>query len=464
MKSPILKTIGLLAGTAAIALYPASAMAETLSSEQAAALLNKLNQLEREVAGLKAQLGDVQQSQQVSTSAIAASEAKIAATEEKLAQQKPVKIAFKGAPEIKGEDGWSFKPRGRILYDAGTVNAPDSIVDAGLGFASEARRIRLGASGSIPGGFGYKVEADFAGNDVELTDAHFTYEDGGLTVTLGQHNNFQGLEELSSSNDTSFIERAAYTDAFGFERRVGISAQYGVSDLLFQAGLFTSNIGDLNNDENNSIGFDLRAVAMPKFGDVQTHFGASYHYRDLGDAIGSRLYRQRPAVHFTDTRFIDTGNIGSAESESSYGLEAALISGRFHAAAESHWLKLNRSGNLADPTFFGSSVEAGLFLTDDTRGYKEGVFKGVKVSNPVGQGGLGAWQVNARYDRLDLVDGGFTGGTQNAYQASLIWTPIDYVRFMLSYAKLDYKNAAILAAGSGDYSVDSFAGRFQLSF
>ena len=458
MTNPIFKSIGLLAGTAAIALYPASAGAQTISDEQAAALMSKLDQLEREVAGLKAQLGDVQQSQQASTSAIAA-------TEEKLAeQQQPVKIGFKGAPEIKGKDGWSFKPRGRILYDFGTVNAPDSIVDAGLGFANEARRIRLGASGSIPGGFGYKLEADFAGNDVELTDAHFTYEDGGLTVTLGQHNNFQGLEELSSSNDTSFIERAGYTDAFGFERRVGISAQYGVKDLLFQAGLFTANIDELNNDEDNSIGFDLRAVAMPKFGETQTHFGASYHYRDLGDSISSRRYRQRPAVHFTDTRFVDTGNIGSAESETSYGLEAALISGRFHAAAEGHWLKLNRSGALADPTFFGGSVEAGLFLTDDTRGYKEGVFKGVKVSNPVGQGGLGAWQINARYDRLDLVDAGFVGGTQDAFQASLIWTPVDYVRFLLSYAKLDYSNAAILAAGSGDYSVDSLAGRFQLSF
>ena len=458
MTNPIFKSIGLLAGTAAIALYPASAGAQTISDEQAAALMSKLDQLEREVAGLKAQLGDVQQSQQASTSAIAA-------TEEKLAeQQQPVKIGFKGAPEIKGKDGWSFKPRGRILYDFGTVNAPDSIVDAGLGFANEARRIRLGASGSIPGGFGYKLEADFAGNDVELTDAHFTYEDGGLTMTLGQHNNFQGLEELSSSNDTSFIERAGYTDAFAFERRVGISAQYGVKDLLFQAGLFTANIDELNNDEDNSIGFDLRAVAMPKFGETQTHFGASYHYRDLGDSISSRRYRQRPAVHFTDTRFVDTGNIGSAESETSYGLEAALISGRFHAAAEGHWLKLNRSGALADPTFFGGSVEAGLFLTDDTRGYKEGVFKGVKVSNPVGQGGLGAWQINARYDRLDLVDAGFVGGTQDAYQASLIWTPVDYVRFLLSYAKLDYSNAAILAAGSGDYSVDSLAGRFQLSF
>jgi phosphate-selective porin OprO/OprP len=464
MNNPLLKPLGLLAGTAMIALAPASAMAAPISDEQAAALLSKLNQLEREVADLKAQLGAVQQTQQASASAIAATDAKIAATEEKLEQQKPVKIAFKGAPEIKGEDGWSFKPRGRMLYDFGTVNAPDSIVDAGLGFANEARRIRLGASGSIPGGFGYKLEADFAGNDVELTDAFFTYEDGGLTMTLGQHNTFQGLEELSSSNDTSFIERAAFTDAFGFERRVGISGQYGVSDLLFQAGAFTANIDDLNNDENNAVGFDLRAVAMPKFGDIQTHFGASYHYRDLGDTIGSRRYRQRPAVHFTDTRFIDTGNISDAESETSYGLEAAMISGRFHGAAETHWLKLNRAGNLADPTFFGGSVEAGFFLTDDTRGYKEGVFKGVKVANPVGEGGMGAWQINVRYDHLDLTDAGFTGGTQNGYQASLIWTPVDYVRFLLSYSRLDYSNAAILAAGDGDYSVDSLAGRFQISF
>ena len=464
MKQPMLKTIGLLAGTAAIALYPASAMAAPISEEQAAALLSKLNQLEREVADLKSQLGTVQQTQQASTSAIAATEAKIAATEEKIEKQQPVKIGWKGAPEFKGEGGWNFKPRGRLLYDVGTVNAPDSIVDPGLGFANEARRIRLGVSGSIPGGFGYKLEADFADNDVELTDAIITYEDGGLTLTVGQHNTFQGLEELSSSNDTSFIERAAYTDAFGFQRRVGVSAEYGVSDLLFQVGVFTANIGDLSNDENNAVGFDVRAVAMPKFGETQTHFGASYHYRDLGDSISSRRYRQRPAVHFTDTRFIDTGNINSAESETSYGLEAAVISGRFHAAAEGHWLHLNRTGALADPTFFGGSVEAGFFLTDDTRGYKDGVFKGVKVSNPVGQGGMGAWQVNVRYDRLDLIDAGFTGGTQDAYQASLIWTPVDYVRFLLSYSKLDYNNAAILAAGNRNYNVDAFAGRFQISF
>src|SRR3546814_8667706 len=33
-------------------------------------------------------------------------------------------IAFKGAPEFKGEGGWSFKPHGRLQYDAGFVSVP----------------------------------------------------------------------------------------------------------------------------------------------------------------------------------------------------------------------------------------------------------------------------------------------------------------------------------------------------
>ena len=231
-----------------------------------------------------------------------------------------------------------------------------------------------------------------------------------------------------------------------------------------QGGVFTDSIGALGNDANNSIGFDTRIVAMPKVGDAQVHLGASYHYRDLGDAINTRRYRQRPMVHFTDTRFINTGNIANAVSETNYGLEAAVIAGRFHAAAEAHWLRLKRAGALPNPTFFGGAIEAGIFLTDDTRGYKDGAFKGVKVSNPVGKGGLGAWQFNVRYDHLDLIDAGIIGGTQDSYQASLIWSPIDYVRFMMTYGKLDYDNAAILAGGSSDYSVDTFAGRFQISF
>src|SRR3546814_8260888 len=77
----------------------------------------------------------------------------------------------------------------------------------------------------------------------------------------------------------------------------------------------------------------------------------------------------------------------------------------------------------SDPEFFGGAVEAGLYLTDDTRSYRSGMFRGIKVKKPVGGGGIGAWQVNLRYDHLDLNDDGIVGGTQNGYMASLIWNP-----------------------------------------
>jgi phosphate-selective porin OprO and OprP len=421
----------------------------------------EIQTLRAEVAALKEQLAAI--SAKLDTVANDAAKPVIAEKPVVADKKGGPEIKFKGAPEISTSDGWSFKPRGRIQFDAATVSAPASIVNDGKGFSNEMRRARLGVEGTIPGGFGYKFELDFAEGGAEFTDAFLSYKDGGLTITAGQHNNFQSLEELTSSNETSFIERSAFTDAFGFERRAGLSVQYKAGAFIGQMGVFTDDFSALTNDGNDTIGYDGRAVFMPKFGETQAHFGASYHWRDLGDTLTSARYRQRPLVHSTDIRFIDTGTLAGAKSESSYGVEAALISGRFHAAAEGHWQKLNRTG-FADPSFFGGSIEAGVFLTADKREYKDGVFKAIKVKNPVGKNGFGALQFNVRYDYLDLIDAGIIGGIQNSYQASIIWTPIDYVRFMLNYGKLSYTDAAIAAAGDRDYQVDVLGARAQISF
>lgn len=379
------------------------------------------------------------------------------------AKEPEVKVAWKGAPEFEGKGGWTFKPRGRLQYDAGIVNAPGSISDKGLGFANEVRRARLGVEGDIPGGFGYKFELDFAGDEVEITDAILSYKDGGLGVMIGQHNNFQSMEELTSSRFISFMERAAFTDAFGFERRVGVSGSYASGPLLVQAGVFTDNISDLNSDENNSYSFDGRIVYAPKLGSAQLHLGASAHYRDLGDAASSVRYRQRPFVHTSDTRFIDSGSI-SASSETSYGLEAAVIRGPLHFAGEAYWQKVGRPG-LPNPTFFGGYAELGYFLTKgDTRGYKNGIFDRVKPASGVDKGGPGAIRVNLRYDRLDLSDAGIVGGTQDGYAISLIWTPTNYTRFMMNYGRMQYSNAAVPAAGDTSYGVDAFGMRAQIDF
>ncbi len=188
--------------------------------------------------------------------------------------------SWKGAPlfEDKGE-GWSFKPRGRLMYDFGTVSSPGSFDNAGLGFSNEVRRARLGVEGTVPGGFGYKFELDFAAGEVEFADAFLSYKKGDAEFIVGHHNNFQSLDELTSSLHSSFIERAAFTDAFGFERRVGASVQYAEGDFIAQGGVFTDSISDLNSvgDDNNRIGGDARLVFAPKMGSNQLHFGASAH-------------------------------------------------------------------------------------------------------------------------------------------------------------------------------------------
>ena len=426
-----------------------------------AAMAQRIDTLEAELqeAEAKADAATAEASAATSAAASAGETANAAVAAAKQADA-GASVAFKGTPEIKADGGWSFKPRGRLQYDAGITSVPSS-TGRSDGFGSEARRARLGVSGDIPGGFGYKFEVDFAGNDVSVTDAIISYEAGNTEIMVGQMNTFQSLEELTSSLHTSFIERAAFTDAFGFERRVGAGVVFKGDNVLVQTGVFTDNMEDLSNQNWSA---DGRVVFNPKAGDAQLHFGGSIHYADL-EAGETVRYRQRPLVHFTSERFINTGNLG-ASSELGYGLEAAFISGPFHGVVEGHWQNVNLPMGADDPTFFGGYAEVGYFLTGgDTRGYKGGKFDRTKPANPVGEGGIGSVQLNARYDHLDLSDAGIIGGTQDGYFLSLVWKPTDYTMLLANYGKLDYSNAVYpTATGDTDYSVDVIGVRAQIDF
>ena len=397
---------------------------------------------------------------------LAAISAKVDAADaaSKAAAKKPVaETKWKGGPETSDSTGFTFKPRGRVQVDVGSVSAPSAIISPELGVATEFRRVYLGAEGTIPGGFGYRIEADVANSAVDLTDVWLTYKKGKTTITLGQQKAFWGLEEMTSDLFTTFQERAAFNSAFGFERRIGLSAAYAGKDVLLQGGVFTDNAADLNADTNNSYSVDGRVVFSPKFGKSQLHLGGSAHYRELNDLSNTARYRARPFVHTTDLRFVDTKPFAST-GESSFGLEAALINGPFHATLEGHQLTSFRPG-LANPTFRGGYAEVGYFLTKgDTVGYKGGVYDRIKPAHPLDKGGMGAFQVSARYDYLDLSDAGIIGGQQSTYGLSLIWVPIDYVRFIANYGHLQLTDTPILAGTRNDYGVDSVGLRAQVDF
>jgi phosphate-selective porin OprO/OprP len=108
---------------------------------------------------------------------------------------------------------------------------------------------------------------------------------------------------------------------------------------------------------------------------------------------------------------------------------------------------------------------------------------------PFDKGGWGAVQLNGRIDYVNLKDsvGGtpvvsghpsgsstayVNGGRQLGYQVSLIWNPMDYVRFMAQYGHVNIKGGPRNALGNDlsdptnkrKFGFDTFAMRAQLEF
>jgi phosphate-selective porin OprO/OprP len=227
-------------------------------------------------------------------------------------------------------------------------------------------------------------------------------------------------------------------------------------------------------------------------------------------------YRARPFLQTTDVRFVDTDNY-AAKSDNIVGLELGGIFKSLHVTAEGQWLRSNSydagdrfdvadpldffpsaTATVADgnPGFWGGYVEAGYFLTGETRGYKNGLWDRTKVLKPFSKGGWGALQLNGRVDYLDLdsskLKSGLTnnfltgatslaatntrlarGGTQLGLLGSVVWIPEDYFRLYLQYARAAITGGPRAATvdptstkpvDDRKYHVDTLAARASIDF
>jgi len=360
-------------------------------------------------------------------------------------------------------ENMTFKPRGRLQLDSNSISHPAGIDAPTPGWSADVRRAYLGVEGKLGGDFGYRLEVDVATGSAQFTDAWLTYGKGPLTVTLGHHR-ITSLEDVTSDLDTSMLERAAFTQAFGMERRLGLSASYGVNNLFVNVGIFADDAETLRaGGASNSYSADGRLVYMPRIDNTQLHFGGSLHHRELNDLTSVLRYRARPGARTTDLRFVDTGLI-SATAETGYGLEFAAVHGPVHVAMEGFWQRVARPG-LTAPTFFGGYGEIGyVFAGGAGRPYKKGVLGTVVPVLGLNKGGAGAWQVNFRHDWLNLRDRGINGGTQRIFGASLVWVPVEYVKFIANYLRVEVRDTPVLAGGRSDYGANVFGLRAQYHF
>jgi phosphate-selective porin OprO and OprP len=372
---------------------------------------------------------------------------------------------FGAAPSFASNDGtFVFKPRGRLFIDYWNSNddrSRNSDYDA-----TEVRTARLGGEGEIKG-VKYKMEAEFEENGMTgLTDAYIQIKAfKPLVFTIGQQKTGNSLEELTSSRHITFMERGGLTDAFSFSRQIGVKVSRDAKQWGAAVGVFRGAFGDNTPDEEATVagrGYLHGKVANEK---GLFHMGSSFRYRDFEKSSRTARYRQRPHSHI-QTRYVDTGAL-AADSDMFLGIEGALVVGPFSSQAEWGYQSVDVIGG-GNPDFQAGYVDVSYFLTGESRTYKKGTFQRPKVNNPVGQGGLGAWQVAFRTDLVDLNDGGARGGKQISYTVGVNWHLNRWSRIMLNYAHSNIKDseagAALLTDGSGNNRINSFGLRSQFDF
>jgi phosphate-selective porin OprO/OprP len=261
---------------------------------------------------------------------------------------------------------------------------------------------------------------------------------------------------LTSSTDLLLTERPLAVEAFnhrvtaGGDYKAGVSIGYAAKHFTATGGLFGSNFsttGFSGNDE--SWGPAARVTFAPiNEKTVVLHLGASGYWRNAG-GNGAVRFRSGPEVSTVDSnRLVDTGSL-SAKSYASGGVELAGLYGPFYAQAEYLAASVDRPDALPDAKFDGGYVMASYALTGESRGYKNGIFTRIKPENPFSfnEGGLGAWEIAARYSTVDLNDGAVLGGKQNNYEAGINWYPNAYIRFALDYVNFDATRAGTKNSG-----------------
>lgn len=339
------------------------------------------------------------------------------------------------------------------------------------------RRLRLGVAGNLSENVRYKYEGEFAGgNNVEYRDAYMGFDNLPWleTVLVGNHKRPYGLDHLNSSRFNVFLERPFGIEAFNQDaRRLGISAN-GVSKNQVWNWRYGVWNQDLIQDSAGYIGdhYQLEAAgrlaATPWYD--ETSDGRGYAHFAVSGMVGTpdgrpgstnnqARYRTRPEAR-SSGRWLDTGAIAGADTNSLIGLETAINVGAFQFVGEYQQVTVERSGGAGpDVTFDGGYVQASYFLTgehipwDRETGTIDRIkpfqnFFAVRDCAGCPERGWGAWQVATRYSTLDLTDADIIGGVGNAWTFALNWYWNPYARLQTNYSIGEIDRAPL---GSGDY-------------
>ncbi len=345
-----------------------------------------------------------------------------------------IKIKTKGGLSVETADGkYSVKVGGRIQYDYNRAEENGEADEDQF----DIRRARIFVSGDIQD-FSYKAQFNIAdGGDFEVDeddmgmpvletgkvadeggtpeDLYIRYNGWGpeKVVTVGRQRMPFGLEALTSSNDISFLERSAITEAYDIGRADGVQLSGNKGDFTYAVAAFEESGGSGSED-------DFGAAARVTFAPVNSD----------GNVLHFGLAHQN----------------GSSDSNAT-GVEIAGVAGPFHAQAE--WIDAEIDDEDAD----GYYVQLGYVFTGESRPYKGGKFKRIKPAEK-----CGAFEIVVRYEDGDGDYGDIELGGVDAESlgVGLNWYANNNIRLGMTYTDGE--------SNDNDDEGDEFRTRIQVTF
>lgn len=349
---------------------------------------------------------------------------------------------------IESDDGiFNMKFGGRLMYDMAFFFQDDTIKSlvGAQNNGTEFRRLRFYNSGTIYRIWEYKLELDWAGGKVALRDAYIETKKVPLIghFRVGHFKEPFSLEELTSSNHITFMERAL-PNAFVPSRNPGLMAyNFHLNGRLgWFAGVFRdgNNSGDAPQADN---GYALtgRLYLLPihnKEKNLLVEVGGAVSYRMLDPR--NYQVKAKPESHLANT-YANSGVLTDVSPVVLTGAEAALVWGPLSLQGEliSSQVTQKLPNRTVTHTFMGYYGYMSYFITGEHRPFKKGSFSGIEPRKYLHTGGPGAWEVALRYSHIDLISGSATdntlvnGGTLSDITVGVNWYPEPSIRFMLNW-------------------------------
>ncbi|GHU27241.1 hypothetical protein FACS1894152_3590 [Bacilli bacterium] len=275
-------------------------------------------------------------------------------------------------------------------------------------------------------------------------DKNFSISVGQLYLPFSMEADTSGNHMLTNDS-TRFnfepdadIKNVKYGTLFTINA-LGITGEYA-NDYF---GLFGGVSGNTFNDDPYKIGrfiFSVKGRANPyRDGDNVVHFGANYFYekRKIADSV----------LNDTDGKGKSSG-ILPVFASNKIGGEFAINYSWFNFQSE-YRMAGATVGKFDDSSFRekiknlnGFYTQVNLNLTGESLRYdNNGTFKSLKVRDPVGKGGFGAFGLTFRFAQSNFnrysVEKPFDFGKHKEYTVALNWTPVNSLRFTLQYSRFE---------------------------